>query len=117
MNLLNIVIYYKATIVRWFRLKMKFEDHCKQSEDLFGKSYEEVHSWLDEFQMAPGIGMKHRRFRHHEAGIKEAIKQFGNEAEKVARQHVISDLMEEGWKENEHPFPKDEEHYVKMGLY
>jgi hypothetical protein len=41
---------------------------------------------------------------------------FGEEAGMAARQHIISDLKEEGWTEND-PFPKNEEHYVGMGLF
>jgi len=41
---------------------------------------------------------------------------FGEEAAKAAKQHIISDLKEEGWTETD-PFPRDEEHYVKMGLF
>ncbi len=96
---------------------MTFEGHCTESTLLFEKPYEEVHRWLDEFQKAPGIGMKHRRFRHHQAGIKEATKLFGEAAGNVARQHIISDLKQEGWNERDHPFPRDEDHYVKMGLF
>ncbi len=94
-----------------------FDEHCQESVRLFGKPYEQVHKCLDEFAGAPGIGMKHRRFRHHKAGIEEIKKLFGEDAGKVARQHIISDLMEEGWNKKEHPFPKDEDHYVKMGLF
>ena len=97
--------------------EMTFEEHCQESITLFGKPYEEVHKWLDEFQKAPGIGMKHRKFRHHQVGIKEALKLFGEEAERVARRHIISDLKQEGWREGEHPFPRDEDHYVEMGLF
>lgn len=46
----------------------------------------------------------------------EAIKLFGDKAGKAARQHIISDLKEEGWTENDH-FPKDEREYVMMGLF
>ena len=97
--------------------RMTFEKHCEESNALFGKPYEEVHRWLDEFAGAPGIGMKHRRFRHHEEGIREITRLFGKDAGKVARQHIISDLKEEGWNENEHPFPKDEDHYIRMDLF
>jgi len=93
-----------------------FEKHCQESIELFGAAYEEVHLWLDEFQGTPELGFRHRRKRHHEAGIKEAVKIFGEDAGPVARQHIISDLKEEGWTESD-PFPKDEEHYVKMGLF
>ena len=96
---------------------MTLEEHCKKSEKLFGKPCEEVHKWLDEFSGEPGIEMRHRRIRHHEAGIREVMELFGEEAGKVARQHIISDLKEEGWNESEHPFPRDEAHYVNMGLF
>jgi hypothetical protein len=93
-----------------------FERHCQESSELFGEAFEEVHLWLDEFQGTPKYHMHHRRVRHHEAGIQEAIRLFGEKAGQAARQHIISDLKEEGWTEID-PFPKDEEHYVKMGLF
>ena len=43
-------------------------------------------------------------------------KKLGEDAGKVARQHIIRDLKEEGWKEGNH-FPQDEKDYVKMGLF
>ena len=94
---------------------MTFEQHCEESRMLFGRPFEEVHLWLDEL-MWKGLGAKHRRKRHHQAGIEEAVALFGEEGGKAARQHIISDLKEEGWSEND-PFPRDEEHYVKMGLF
>lgn len=96
---------------------MTFEEHCEESKRLFGKRYEQVHRWLDEFMGAPGLGARHRRIRHHEAGIREAIELFGEDAGKVARQHIISDLKQEGWVENVHRLPRDEQDYVKMGLF
>jgi hypothetical protein len=71
---------------------------------------------LDEFQGTEKYRMRHRRVRHHEAGIREAILLFGAEAGPVARLHIISDLKEEGWTEKD-SFPKDEEDYVRMGLF
>jgi hypothetical protein len=93
-----------------------FENHCKESINLFGQPFEEVHRWLDEFQGTPEYKMRHRKKRHHEGGIKQAIDLFGETAGKVARQHIISDLKEEGWTEKDH-FPVDEADYVKMGLF
>jgi hypothetical protein len=95
---------------------MKFEEHCSESILLFGKPFEEVHLWLDEFAGKPPFGMKHRRLRHHLAGIMEVERKYGKEAALAARQHIISDLKMEGWKETD-PFPKDEADYVRMGLY
>lgn len=95
---------------------MTFEEHCKESIEKFGKPYEEVHRWLDKFAHSKEYGMKHRRVRHHLQGIKEAEELFGKEAGEVAKAHIISDLKLEGWKESD-PFPKNEKHYVSMGLY
>lgn len=94
----------------------RFEDHCAESERLFGKTFAEVHRWLDEFAGRPGIGSRHRRKRHHEAGIREAMRLFGPDAEAVARRHVVTDLMEEGWNADD-PFPIDEDHYVRLGFW
>jgi hypothetical protein len=93
-----------------------FEKHCKESDRLFGNPFPEVHNWLDEFQGTPQYRMRHRRVRHHESGIQQAIELFGELAGQAARQHIISDLEEEGWTEHDH-FPEDEVDYVKMGLF
>jgi hypothetical protein len=34
----------------------------------------------------------------------------------VARQHIVTDLTDEGWTEADH-FPRDEQDYVRMGLF
>jgi hypothetical protein len=93
-----------------------FETHCQESTQLFGKPYEQVHQWLDEFHGTAHYRTRHRRVRHHEAGIKEVIRLWGEEAGAVAKQHIVSDLKEEGWTKHD-PFPQDEAHYVKMGLF
>lgn len=94
----------------------KFEEHCQESIQLFGSPYEDVHLWLDEFAGIARYGMRHRRVRHHEAGIKEVVERFGERAGVVARQHLISDLKQEGWTERD-PFPRDEAYYMKIGLF
>ncbi|HAR35154.1 MAG TPA: hypothetical protein DCR95_14010 [Desulfobacter sp.] len=93
-----------------------FEEHCRESLSLFGKSYAEVHLWLDEFAGTEKYGFRHRKVRHHEAGIAEACRLFGQEAGAAARQHIISDLETEGWGDGD-PFPKDENDYVKIGFF
>ena len=93
-----------------------FEQHCAESVQLFGEPFEEVHHWLDEFAFRPPYGMKHRRLRHHLAGIGEVRKMWGDKAAAAARQHIVSDLKMEGWTENQ-PFPQDEQDYVRMGLF
>jgi hypothetical protein len=93
-----------------------FEKHCQEAECQFGRPFEEVHRWLDEFRGTLKYGMRHRRVRHHEAGVQQAKALFGEAAAKVARKHIIADLKEEGWTETD-PFPRDEQHYVAMGLF
>ncbi|MBT3258705.1 MAG: hypothetical protein HN366_19915 [Deltaproteobacteria bacterium] len=45
---------------------MTFEEHCRESIVFFGKPYEELHRWLDEFQKAPGrhIGQQNSMVEH-----------------------------------------------------
>jgi hypothetical protein len=93
-----------------------FEEHCLGSLKLFGKSFAEVHLWLDEYAGTEEYGYRHRKKRHHMEGIRQAAELFGTDAAKVARQHIISDLKMEGWTEND-PFPKNEANYVKIGLF
>jgi hypothetical protein len=78
---------------------MKLNDHQLESRILFGDDFIQVHLWLDQFQGTEQYRMRHRRVRHHEAGIKEAIRIFREEGDPVARQHIISDLKEGGWTE------------------
>jgi hypothetical protein len=95
---------------------MNLEEHCLECKQKLGKSFEEVHVWLDEFAGSKQYGMKHRSIRHHLEGIREAEKLFGNDAGKAAKLHVISDLKMEGWTEN-YPFPMNSRHYKEMGLF
>ncbi len=92
----------------------KFEDHCKESIRLFGKSYYEVHLWLDALANIHGYALKHRKERHHEAGIEKARMIFGEDAVKAARRHIIDDLKMVGWTEKD-PFPTDENDYDDNG--
>ena len=91
-------------------------EHEVMARATFGKPFTEVHLWLDEFAGWPQCGMKHRKYRHHLAGIEEARMRFGNIGAEVARQHIIADLLMDQWTEND-PFPRDEKHYVEMGLF
>jgi hypothetical protein len=93
-----------------------FLEHCNESIRLFGQPWPQVHHWLDALAGTPEYGMRHRRKRHHEAGIREMVKILGEAAAPAARQHIISDLKQEGWKEGDR-FPKDEQDYRSMGLF
>lgn len=94
-----------------------FEQHCQETAALLGQSYDQVHLWLDEFAGKPPHGMRHRKLRHHLAGIAEVRKLWGDQAAEAARQHIVSDLKTDGWTDSSDPFPRNEEHYRKMGLF
>jgi len=93
-----------------------YESHCHESLVLFGEEFKDVHLWLDEYAGTPEYGYRHRHKRHHLAGVAEVSKLFGEKAVLAACHHIISDLRAEGWTESD-PFPRDEQHYKKMGLY
>jgi len=93
-----------------------FEKHCEESTALFGQPYEEVHRWLDEFAGSKEYGFRHRRKKHHRDGIRRVIELYGAEAGEAAYRHIVTDLKEEGWTEDDH-FPENETDYVKMGLF
>lgn len=95
---------------------MRFEEHCAESILLFGNAFHDVHRWLDEFAGKAPYGMRHRRVRHHLAGINEVARRWGPIAAQAARQHIITDLKMEGWRETDR-FPMDETDYIRMGLF
>ncbi len=103
-------------MIFWGISMATFEEHCEAARLEFGKPYEEIQLWLDEFHGKEPYFTRHRRLRHHEHGIREAVKIFGEHADAVARQHIVIDLMDEGWVEFDH-FPQDEKDFVKMGLW
>jgi len=96
---------------------MKLEAHIADSLRFFGKPYEEVHRWLDEFAGTPQYGYRHRCKRHHKQGVEEIRPMFGDEAALAAMEHIKSDLREEGWRDEKDPMPMDEGDYKRMGLF
>jgi len=62
---------------------VKFQEHCEESTRLFGKPFEEVHLWLDEYASTP-LGAKHRRRRHHDERVSRVVRLFGEEAAMAA---------------------------------
>ena len=96
---------------------MSFEEHCRECKERLGKPFGEVHHWLDEFAFSVQYGMRHRRVRHHRAGIEEARRLFGDNGAEAATLHILADLREEGWREGVDRFPQDEKDHVRMGLW
>ncbi len=93
-----------------------FEQHCEESLLLFGEPFEEVDRWLDEFAGKPPHGMRHRKFRHHDAGIEEVRRRWSEKAAAAARAHIIAGLKMDLWTEYM-SLPRDERDYVAMGLF
>lgn len=91
-------------------------EHCSETITVLGEPFEQVHRWLDEFAGKPPYGMRHRKLRHHLAGIEQVRKLWGDQAATAARLHIIADLKQEGWSEDQ-PFLRDEQHYKGMGLF
>lgn len=57
-----------------------FQPHCAEALEAFGQPFEAVQLWLDEFAARLPFGMRHRRVRHHLAGIEEVRKLWGDQA-------------------------------------
>ena len=77
-----------------------FDQHCEESVRLFGEPFEEVHKWLDEFAGLPPHGMRHRKFRHHLAGIDEVRKRWGERADEEAAWSACQRAMAGGPNSN-----------------
>jgi hypothetical protein len=69
---------------------VKYIEHCNECEEKLGKDWAVVHRWLDEFAK-PGNMQFHRAYRHHDTGIEEARKRWGDDAAEAARLHIVSD--------------------------
>ena len=93
-----------------------FTEHCADTMVPLDHPFEEAHRWLDEFAGKPPYGIRHRKLRHHLAGIEQVRKLGSDQAAAAARLHIIADLKQEGWTEDQ-PFPRDEQHYKRMGLF
>lgn len=65
--------------------------HCKNSEKRTGKSFEELHKWMDE----PGdvLGMDHRRVRHDLSYIGEVKEKFKVEGVREFLRHIAEDYL------------------------
>lgn len=92
------------------------EEHCKETNNILGKDFKEIHEWLDEFFGKFPYFSKHRYLKHHKEGIEEVKKLFGEQASKAAEIHIRQDLDEEGYPNNK-PIPRNSEDYKRLGLW
>ena len=66
------------------------EEHCQESLRKYGKTFSELHRWMD----APStiMGSKHRIYRHDPYKTpKEASQLFGEYADQACLDHIIAD--------------------------
>ena len=70
-----------------------FDEHCAESITLIGKPFGDVHRWLDEFAGKPPYEMKHRRIRHHKAGIEEVRRLWETKRQPPAPSGPVRDLQ------------------------
>lgn len=85
-----------------------YKDHCAECKEKLGNDFAVVHRWLDEFFAKMGCHERHRDIRHHEKGIEEVRKLWGDQAAEAARLHIATDFH--GW------VPKDELEVQKWRL-
>ena len=67
---------------------MNFKDHCAESIKKLGYHFSQVHQWLDAFAGTKEFGMRHRKKRHHLAGIEEVRDMWGDDAAEAARRYA-----------------------------
>lgn len=65
------------------------DEHSKDCLDELGNEFREVHIWLDE--LFKKLGGKHRSARHHQDGVEEVRKKWGDKAARAAEIHIIKD--------------------------
>jgi hypothetical protein len=70
----------------------------------------------DDFAGKPPCRIRQRKLGHHQAGFEEERKTWGDETAQAAKQHILSDLKMESRTEDQ-PLPRNQEHYVRMGLF
>ena len=71
---------------------MHYKEHCKDCEKALGKAWEVVHRWLDEYAANYWPSMMHRVHRHHQEGVEEVRKLWGDQAAEAAEIHIRADM-------------------------
>lgn len=76
------------------RIMASKKSHCKLCKKKLGEPYEYVHEWLDAMAHAEEgmIDLNHRRHRHHQEGVEEVRRRWGDEAAEAAIIHIKQDM-------------------------
>ncbi len=68
------------------------EDHCKISVARTGRTYADLHSWMDKY--CKELGVRHREKRHDPADSEYVRRRWGNEGVEEFHVHIIVDYKE-----------------------
>jgi hypothetical protein len=89
---------------------MNREAHGRSCVAAFGRSFAEVHDFLDQY--AAAFPRQHRKLYHHRQGMALVAERFGPEAVKAAERHIIED---EGFVPDDHTYyHTDNEELIRM---
>jgi len=69
-----------------------YKEHCAECQEKLGNPWCVVHRWLDEFFVQQGCHERHREIRHHQLGIQEVRKKWGEQAAEAAQLHIANDF-------------------------
>ena len=64
-------------------------EHMESCRKKFGKPFEEVHRYLDQWHGM--FGGRHRFMLHHKEGVEDVRKTWGDEAAAAAEDHIMLD--------------------------
>lgn len=68
------------------------EQHCADCKAELGEEFRDVHVWLDQFYDPAKCSYMHRAFRHHDKGVSEAFKIWGEKGAKAVEIHIKRDF-------------------------
>ncbi len=103
----------------WRKAALNRKDHEKLDIIMFGKTYSDVHEWIDACFDDYWVGGKHEGFgsvyyhwceRHHYEAIKEKYM-VGDIEWRAAKMHIISDWLTH-WGHPE--FPENKEEVIEL---
>jgi Domain of unknown function (DUF6915) len=79
---------------------MDLFEHEKESMKELGQTWTEVHVFLDQYSQKYR-GFLHRRLLHHQLGVEQVEKRFGEGARQAALLHIKQDMgfVPKTWKE------------------
>lgn len=84
-----------------------YKEHCKECKEKLGFEHYVVHKWLDELAAQSWPYKFHRAARHHEGGVEEVRRKWGDDAAKAAELHIYADLKEDGIEADRIPSPEE----------